>query len=82
MNAALAAEISRLTTAEKLQLVQDLWDEIATSEDQLPIPDWHRRVLEEEDASYRANPFDGAPWPEVQARLLRRLQIKASPPPQ
>jgi len=82
MNAVLATEIGRLTPAEKLQLVQDLWNEIAASGDQQPIPDWHRRVLEEEDASYRANPLDGAPWPEVQARLLGRLQKQGSPPPQ
>ena len=31
MNAALATEISRLTPAEKLQLVEDLWDDLAAS---------------------------------------------------
>jgi putative addiction module component (TIGR02574 family) len=60
MNAALATEIRRLTFAEKLKLVEELWDEIATSDDQLPIPDWHRQVLNEDQARYQANPAEGA----------------------
>ncbi len=70
MNAVLVAEIARLTPAEKLQLVEELWDEIAASEDRLPIPDWHRAVLNEDQARYGANPTEGSPWPEVKARLL------------
>jgi putative addiction module component (TIGR02574 family) len=72
VNAALATEIRRLTPAEKLQLVEELWDEIAASEDKLPIPDWQRKILDEEEARYRANPTEGAPWPEVKARLFRK----------
>ena len=72
MNAALATEISRLTLAEKLQLVEELWDDIAASEDALPIPDWHKQILNEDEARYQANPNEGLPWPEVKARLLRK----------
>lgn len=71
MNTALATEIGRLTPAEKLELVERLWDEIAASDEQLPIPDWHRHILNEDQASYEANPAEGSPWPEVKARLLR-----------
>lgn len=71
MNPALATEISRLSPAEKLQLVEELWDEIAANEDRLPIPDWHRAVLKEDQARYAADPTEGSPWPEVKARLLR-----------
>ena len=72
MNAALATEIGRLTSAEKLKLVEELWDDIAASEGQLPIPDWHRQVLAEDEAIYKANPTEGSPWPEVKARLIRQ----------
>jgi len=72
MNAVLATEISRLTPAEKLQLVEELWDDIAANEDQLPIPDSHRQILAEDEARYQANPTEGAPWSEVKARLLRK----------
>ncbi|HEX2855031.1 MAG TPA: addiction module protein [Opitutaceae bacterium] len=72
MNPALATEISRLTPTEKLQLAEELWDEIAANEDRLSIPDWHRQILAEDEARYQANPTEGASWPEVKARLLRK----------
>ena len=42
-----------------------------TSEDQLPILEWHAQVLAEDAARYQKNPTEGASWPEVKARLLR-----------
>lgn len=72
MNPALAIEIGRLTPAEKLKLVEELWDDLAASEEQLPIPEWHRQALAEDEARYRANPEEGSPWPEVKARLGRK----------
>ena len=43
---ALLAEILDLPTAERLRLVEDIWDSLATSMDQLPVPDWHREELD------------------------------------
>jgi len=72
MNPALVEEIGRLTSAEKLQLVEELWDSLAADTDELSIPEWHKRVLNEAQAAYDANPDAGSPWPEVKARLTDR----------
>jgi len=70
MNTALASEISRLTPAEKLQLVAELWDDLAACEDRLPIPTWHEKLLAEDQVRYQANPTEGSSWSEVKARIL------------
>ncbi len=70
MNAALASEIRRLTPAEKLQLVGELWDDLTANEDRLPIPTWHEELLAEDQARYAANPAEGSSWAEVNARIL------------
>lgn len=69
MNAALTTEINRLTPTEKLQLVEELWDTLAANPDQLPIPAWHAKLLDEDQAAYNAKPNEGSPWPEVKARI-------------
>ena len=69
MNTALNAEISRLSPTEKLQLVEELWDTLAASPDQLAIPAWHAKLLAEDQALYRANPTEGSSWSEVKARI-------------
>lgn len=72
MKSSLAAEIDRLTATEKLLLVEELWDQLAACEDNLPIPAWHERALAEDQAAYRANPAEGSNWSEVKARITGR----------
>ncbi|MFA6286316.1 MAG: addiction module protein [Opitutaceae bacterium] len=67
-------ELRRLSRPEKILLVQQLWDEIAAESDDYPLQPWQKKALEESMAEYRANPHEGAPWSEVKARLIARLQ--------
>jgi putative addiction module component (TIGR02574 family) len=65
-----------LSTDEKLEYVQSLWDRIAARPEDVPIPDWHREVLEERLKAHRANPAAGRPWDEVRAEILNKLQSR------
>ena len=71
-----AYDYRRLTIAERLQLVEDIWDSIAADadEDSLPLSDEEKAMLDERLADLEANPGDGAPWPEVRARIINRLK--------
>jgi putative addiction module component (TIGR02574 family) len=59
-----------LSTSEKLLLVEEIWDEIASHPDDLPIPACHKAELDRRYQEYRRNPRQGSPWAEVKARLL------------
>lgn len=48
-------EVLRLSTAEKILLVEALWDCIAEEGADLPLPESHRRTLEERWARYLAS---------------------------
>jgi Putative addiction module component len=36
-----------LTVDEQIDYVQSLWERIAATTDEVPVPDWHREVLDE-----------------------------------
>jgi putative addiction module component (TIGR02574 family) len=59
-----------LTPDEKGQYVQELWDYVAADASKVPVPDWHRRILDERLAEYHAAPDEGTPWPQVREQLL------------
>jgi putative addiction module component (TIGR02574 family) len=63
-----------LSIEEKLDYVQSLWDRIAARPDEIPVPDWHRQILNERLADYEASPDAGRSWDEVQEELLRKLR--------
>lgn len=65
-----------LNIDEQIEYVQALWDRIAAKEDRVPIPDWHREILDERLADLQANPNASRPWEEVRAELLKGASSK------
>ena len=61
-----------MSVEDRIDYVQALWDRIAANEAQVPVPEWHREVLGERLADYRANPNDGRPWEDVEVDLLKQ----------
>ena len=49
----LKTEIGKLDLADKLLLVEDVWDSIAIDNESLPMPAWHRKELERRTEEHR-----------------------------
>ena len=62
--------IDRLSVAERLELIGEIWDTLP-SDAELPIPDWHIRELERRLAAADADPGAAIPWEAVKARLVK-----------
>ena len=43
---ALRDQIMKLPPAERLRLVEEIWDSLTASPEDVPVPDWHREELE------------------------------------
>ena len=62
-----SAQISRMSVAERLQAMEQLWDALCRSESEVPSPDWQADVLADRKA--RAERGD--------ARFLTLEQLRA-----
>ena len=58
-----------LSPSEKLQLVEDLWDDLAATPDEIPIHDWQKEELDRRRANLLNNPAFGQSWEEVKRRV-------------
>ena len=67
-----------LSVEEQIDYVQSLWDHIAARPEQVPVPDWHREIIAERLAAYRANPEEGKTWHEVEKDLTAELIADSS----
>jgi len=66
------SQLFDLSTSEKLQLVEDLWDSIVVSAPEtVPIPAWQREELAKRKARYLENPDSGVPWDEAKERIRK-----------
>ena len=62
-----------LSVEEKLDYLESLWDRIAASPESIPVPDWHREILDERLKDLEANPDAGVTWETVQERLRKKF---------
>lgn len=67
---ALRDEILQLPPAERLQLVEEIWESLAQSPDAVPVPEWHRELLDDRltDPAEQATQT----WEQVQENARRR----------
>jgi putative addiction module component (TIGR02574 family) len=64
-----SASIFELSPSEKLQLVEDLWDDLAAAPDAVPVHDWQKQELARRKTNLTMNPASGQSWDEVKRRV-------------
>ena len=62
-----------LSSSEKLQLVEDLWDDLAASGDEIPIHDWQKEELARRNANLSKDPAGGLTWEAVKRKVQSRF---------
>jgi putative addiction module component (TIGR02574 family) len=60
-----------LTPSEKLQLVEDLWDDLASNPDDVTIHDWQKQELDRRKANLQQNSPGGSSWEDVKRRVRK-----------
>jgi putative addiction module component (TIGR02574 family) len=66
--------IDRLPREQRIALVLDIWDSIATESGQPLLTDAQSRELERRIAEDDANPDDVVPWEQAKSQTLWRLK--------
>ncbi len=62
-------DIGQLSLAERVLLVQQIWDSIAAEQASLPVTRAQQEELDRRVEAYRQSPTEGASWEDVKARL-------------
>ncbi len=64
--------VFELSVSEKLQLVEDLWDDIASTPSAVPVLDWQREELARRKQNLLNNPASSLSWQEILRRIHSR----------
>ncbi|MBI3270699.1 MAG: addiction module protein [Planctomycetes bacterium] len=67
--ATLPTSVFDLSPAEKLQLVEDLWDDLAATPGAVPVHDWQKEELARRRARLATNPGSVLSWEELKRRV-------------
>jgi len=66
------SRILELPLHEQLQLVEQLWDHIAASDEPLPAPDWQKEELDRRKRNLEANPQSAIPWEDALQQIRQQ----------
>ena len=61
--------IDRLSLAERILLVEEIWDGIADEADAVDVPQSHKDELDRRIAARYADPLSGTSWEDVKKQL-------------
>ena len=64
-------KLETLSVPERVQIVEDIWDSIARSNANLPVPQWQKDELSRRQNRHLQNPDSGDNWDQVKRSILQ-----------
>ncbi len=65
------SELKKLSIAERILIVEQIWDSIAAEQEHLELTKEQRDELDKRIADYYSSPDEGYSWEEVKNRVKR-----------
>lgn len=63
------SEIKKLSVAERILIVEEIWDSIAAEQEAMQVTEAQKAELDRRLASCDASPNEGKSWEEIKGRL-------------
>jgi putative addiction module component (TIGR02574 family) len=70
MSSNLTEEAKKLSIAERIALVEEIWDSIAEDNGCFELTEAQKQELDRRLEAFRANPSQGRSWDEIRADFL------------
>ena len=67
-------EIDKLKLAEKLLLIEDVWDSIAQGNAELPMPEWQKQELDRRYGEYKTGDQNLHDWQSVHEEIRNKYK--------
>ncbi|MBI5251997.1 MAG: addiction module protein [Desulfomonile tiedjei] len=68
--------LSELTLAQKLDLMEAIWDDLAQHDKTLESPHWHEQVLEDREEALAAGKATVSAWEEAKDRIRKNVSCE------
>ena len=66
-------QIDRMTLEEKLRAMEALWDDLCRREEAVPVPQWHKDLLDERERLVEQGNARFIDWEAAKKRISERI---------
>ena len=67
-------DIRHLSKAEKLRVMEDIWEDLSKEEGELDSPDWHREALRKTERRFSSGQEKVVDWETAKKELRKRFE--------
>ena len=65
----LAIPLDKMTTIEKLRAMEEIWDDLRRTAEDIPSPSWHADVLEAREKRIQDGSSEFTDWPDAKRSI-------------
>jgi hypothetical protein len=65
-------QIEQMTIEEKLRAMEELWDDLRTRAENVPMPQWHKDLLDERERLIETGEAQFEDWETAKKRITER----------
>jgi len=70
----LVIPLEKMTTADKLKALEEIWSDLQRTPDEVPSPAWHADVLRAREARVKEGSSEFQDWPTAKRRIREQTQ--------
>lgn len=75
MNVETTIDIDQMTVSDKLRLMELLWRDISKDPENVEVPEWHRKVLEDRDRALANGETKFIDFEDAVAEIRQRARV-------
>ncbi len=69
----LTLPLEQMTVKEKLQVMEELWRDLSCNQNQIPIPQWHKDILDRREKLVKEGKATFVDWETAKKRIADRI---------
>ena len=69
----IASSLEKMSTEEKIQTMEIIWNDLCKKADGMPSPDWHKKVLQEREDGIRKGDDEFVDWNSAKKQIRNAI---------
>jgi hypothetical protein len=65
-------QIDQMTIAEKLRVMEELWNDLRSRAGEVPVPEWHKELIEERERLIETGSAQFEDWDTAKKRITEQ----------
>ncbi len=65
--------LEKMAVSEKQQIMEELWSDLCCNQDQIPIPDWHKDLLDKREKLVKQGKSTFVDWESAKKRIAAKI---------